>query len=325
MSRKDVLGSAFENYLNVELSRLIEMEPKGLYEPICYALECGGKRLRPMLTLIAAEAYGGECADSLSSSFALEMFHNFTLLHDDIMDEADLRRGRDSVHKRYGQNSAILSGDAMQILAYSYLNYGSPEMIVQRQQLFNKTALEVCCGQQYDTDFESRLDVTLEEYFEMIRLKTAVLLACSLKMGAIDSGASEDECSKIYNLGVELGLAFQLQDDLLDSYGDVEIFGKKIGGDILLNKKTALMILAKDRLEGAAANEFNELVASTSYSEEEKISSVLRLYGSVGVKESVEAMIDSHYSRAVSIIESLSIESGDMLYEIANVVKHRTY
>jgi len=222
----------------------LKTEPRELYEPVKYILEIGGKRIRPSLVLAAYNLFKNDVETAINPALALEVFHNFTLLHDDIMDKADLRRNQQTVHKKWNENVAILSGDTMSIKAYELLSKIPAEFLSEVLQAFNKTALQVCEGQQLDMNFESRLDVSVEEYLEMIRLKTSVLIAVSLKIGAIMAGALRNDVHKLYDFGLNLGLAFQLQDDYLDAYGDVQAFGKKIGGDIVANKKTFLLIKA---------------------------------------------------------------------------------
>ena len=225
--------------INQGLAKLeLEGQPFGLYQPIRYVLSLGGKRLRPVLMLMAYNMYRDDVEKILPTALGLEVYHNYTLLHDDVMDRAEVRRGKPCVHKVWNENTAILSGDTMLVLAYQLIAQCPPKQLKNVLDLFTKTALEIGEGQQYDIDFEERLDVTEAEYIEMIRLKTSVLLACALKMGALQAGASASDASALYSFGEKIGLAFQLQDDMLDVYGDFKTFGKKIGGDILCNKKT---------------------------------------------------------------------------------------
>jgi geranylgeranyl diphosphate synthase type II len=219
-------------------------EPIKLYEPISYTLDQGGKRIRPVLVLLACDLFGGDIEKAVFPAMGLEIFHNFTLLHDDIMDNAPLRRGQETVHKKWNDNTAILSGDTMFVLAYEYVAKTDAALLPEVLRLFNDTARKVCEGQQYDMNFETQEKVTIEQYKMMIRLKTAVLIACSLKLGAIIARAEPAEANKLYDFGIELGLAFQLQDDYLDTFGDVAIFGKEIGGDIITHKKTFLFLKA---------------------------------------------------------------------------------
>ena len=231
--------------INAEIEKLDwSREPKGLYEPIGYTLAAGGKRVRPQLALLATKLFGGKEEDVLPAALALEVFHNFTLLHDDVMDKAVVRRGRPTVHVKWNENTAILSGDQMMIEAYKLLSQVPEKKLAKTLRLFNQMATEICEGQQYDVDFESRDDVTIPEYMEMIRLKTSVLLATALRIGAYIAYANDEQQKKIYEYGIHVGLAFQIQDDMLDCYGDEATFGKAIGGDIAENKKTYLWLTA---------------------------------------------------------------------------------
>ncbi len=281
-------------------------EPQRLYAPIKYGLEVGGKRIRPALLMLTYNLYAEDIERALMPAMAVEIFHNFTLLHDDIMDNASVRRGRPSVPAKWGDNVAILSGDAMLILAYSYLQRTNSERLVQIFEHFNKMAAEVCEGQQFDMDFETQQKVSVVDYMRMIELKTAALLAGSAIIGALLAGASENDCKRLYDFAREIGLAFQLQDDLLDSYGD-ERLGKKIGGDILEGKKTILMIEAFSR-----ANEEQREVLRTTHlrndlSDAEKISKIKTLYDELGVPERVEQQIAQKFQKALSILDTLEV------------------
>ncbi|MBR2031573.1 MAG: polyprenyl synthetase family protein [Alistipes sp.] len=279
-------------------------EPQRLYAPIKYGLEEGGKRIRPTLLMLVYNLYAEDVERALMPAMAVEIFHNFTLLHDDIMDNAAVRRGRPSVPAKWGDNVAILSGDAMLILAYNYLQRTDSERLSQIFERFNKMAAEVCEGQQFDMDFETQQKVSVVDYMRMIELKTAALLAGSATIGAILAGASDNDCKRLYDFAREVGLAFQLQDDLLDSYGD-ERLGKKIGGDILEGKKTILMIEAFSR-----ANEEQREVLRTTHlrkdlSDAEKISTIKALYDELGVPERVEQQIAQKFQKALSILDTL--------------------
>jgi geranylgeranyl diphosphate synthase type II len=281
-------------------------EPELLYAPIIYSMSGGGKRLRPVLLLLTAEAFGGSVEQATPAAMAVEVFHNFTLLHDDIMDNADVRRGKPSVYAKWGGNVAILSGDAMLISAYKYLAQLEPEQLYRVLPIFNNMALEVCEGQQYDMDFESKETVTVVEYIRMIELKTSALLSGSAMIGATLAGASDDDAKKIYRFATELGLAFQLQDDMLDSYGD-ESLGKKIGGDILEGKQTYLMVQAMNR-----ANEQQREVLRTTHlrkdvDDSQKIAIVKALYDELDVKHATEQQIDLRFERALNVLDSVSI------------------
>ena len=281
--------------------------PKSLYEPITYILSLGGKRIRPALVLMAYNLYREDVEKAIRPAIGLEVFHNFTLLHDDLMDQADKRRNKPTVHKVWNANTAILSGDAMLIAAYQLIGETAPEHLKEVLDLFTRTALEICGGQQYDMEFESRMDVSEEEYLEMIRLKTAVLLACSLKTGAILGGASQEDAENLYRFGINIGLAFQLQDDLLDVYGDTKTFGKNIGGDILCNKKTFLLINALRRAEGEQKVQLEHWIARKDFDAAEKIAAVTNIYNVLGLKELSEAKMQTYYAEGMKNLAALSV------------------
>ena len=281
--------------------------PKSLYEPITYILSLGGKRIRPALVLMAYNLYREDVEKAIRPAIGLEVFHNFTLLHDDLMDQADKRRNKPTVHKVWNANTAILSGDAMLIAAYQLIGETAPEHLKEVLDLFTRTALEICGGQQYDMEFESRMDVSEEEYLEMIRLKTAVLLACSLKTGAILGGASREDAENLYRFGINIGLAFQLQDDLLDVYGDTKTFGKNIGGDILCNKKTFLLINALRRAEGEQKAQLEHWIARKDFDAAEKIAAVTNIYNVLGLKELSEAKMQTYYAEGMKNLVALSV------------------
>lgn len=286
-------------------------EPMGLYDPIEYVLGLGGKRLRPVLMLLAYNLYKEDVTRIFSQAAGIETYHNFTLLHDDLMDKADMRRNKPTVHKKWDENTAILSGDAMLILAYQFMmKECSLECVERVMEVFGRTALEVCEGQQWDMEFEHRLDVTVDEYIEMIRLKTSVLLAAALKIGAILGGAPEKDAQLLYDFGIKMGLAFQLQDDYLDVYGDPAVFGKKIGGDILCNKKTFMLITALNLAEGEDKETLLNWLRATDYVAEEKIQSVTALYNKVGVPELCQARIDAYYKEGLELLDKVNVESS---------------
>jgi geranylgeranyl diphosphate synthase type II len=285
----------------------LDKNPIGLYEPIKYILSIGGKRIRPVLVLAAYNLYKNNIEDIIPSALALEVFHNFTLLHDDIMDNADIRRNQPTVHKKWSENTAILSGDAMMIEAYKLIAQTNPQYLSAVLNVFNKTALEVCEGQQYDMDFETRLDVSEEEYLEMIRLKTSVLIAGSLQIGAILADAPGEDIQNIYEFGVNLGLAFQLQDDYLDSFGDVSVFGKKIGNDILSNKKTFLLINALRISDKDTHNQLIALIENQNFNPQEKINAVLKIYKKTEADRLLKEKMAFYYEKAVSALNKLSI------------------
>ena len=279
-------------------------EPQGLYAPIAYALSSGGKRLRMQLVLAGCRLVGGDEQDALPFAEAIEVFHNFTLLHDDVMDRADVRRGKPTVHIKWNDNTAILSGDQMLIEAYRLLEGVPQQHLPQLLRLFTKTATEICEGQQYDVDFEQRDDVQISDYIEMIRLKTSVLLAAALQGGAIIGGANEVEQQALYNYGIHLGLAFQIQDDLLDCFGDPETFGKAIGGDISCNKKTYLLLSARDNADEKQRAELERWLAQTEPSEA-KIEAVKLLYVATKAREAAEQAIESHTQEALDCLRAL--------------------
>ena len=293
-------------------------EPELLYTPIIYSMSGGGKRLRPVLLLMTAEAFGGSLEEAMPAALAVEIFHNFTLLHDDIMDNADVRRGKPSVYAKWGGNVALLSGDAMLITAYRSLAKVASERLPRVMSIFSDMALEVCEGQQYDMDFETMSKVSVEEYMQMIERKTSALLSGSAMIGATMAGASEEDIKKIYRFATELGLAFQLQDDVLDSFGDTAL-GKKIGGDILEGKKTFLMIQALSR----ASAEEREILATThlrkDIADEQKIAIVKALYEKLDVKRIAEQQIELRFERALAVLDTLSVagECTEGLVEFA--------
>lgn len=302
----------FEDIQNIITSELEKInwskEPRGLYEPIGYVLSMGGKRIRPALTLMACNMFSDNVHQALNSALGLEIFHNFTLLHDDIMDRADVRRGQPTVHKKWDDNTAILSGDVMQIAAYQFIAKTPAEQLKRTLDLFSKTAAEICEGQQYDVEFEGRDKVEAGEYLEMIRLKTAVLLGAALRIGAWIGGAGEEDAQLLYDYGINIGLAFQLKDDLLDVYGDEATFGKKIGGDILCNKKTFMLIHAIELAKGKDAEELQKWISTSDEKlSNEKIQAVTSLFNKVGVKTLCEEKMQYFYAKAVANLEKVSI------------------
>lgn len=302
------LQKLVEKEVELRSGKMLQQTPVELYEPIHYSLGMGGKRLRPVLLLLAYNLFKQDVENALPAAIAIEVFHNFTLLHDDIMDKADVRRNRPTVHVQFNENAAILSGDAMAFQSYRYLLESKSSRLTDTIDLFTRTAIEVCEGQQFDMDFESRLDVTEAEYLEMIRLKTAVLLACGLKGGALLAEVSDELANQLYAFGENLGLAFQLQDDLLDTFGDQNTFGKKIGGDILANKKTFLLINA---LQNASPDKRQELlgwIAQKDFNPEAKIEGVTSIYLETGVKKIAEQKVDDYFEIALHILADLAIE-----------------
>ena len=316
----------FHNYIK---SFRFKETPVGLYEPINYLLELGGKRVRPQLTLMATDIFGGNLEKSLPSALSVELFHNFTLMHDDIMDDAPLRRGQQTVHERWNINTGILAGDTMLVQAYQSLEAYPDELFGKLTRLLSQTAIQVCEGQQFDLDFETQSETTIEEYLEMIRLKTAVLVGCSLKMGAYISVVDESEAQKLYDFGVKLGMAFQIQDDFLDAFGDSETFGKQLGGDIIENKKTILYHKAlsmasfkqKDQLrEWFQANKkFNNQV--------DKVLIVKKLFKETGAAEASQKLMQYYTKEAFNILDTLAINSKkkQLLIDFSNKLMQRKF
>jgi geranylgeranyl diphosphate synthase type II len=282
-------------------------EPKNLYEPVHYILDLGGKRMRPVLTLMSAEIFDADYKKALPAALAVEVFHNFSLVHDDIMDDAPLRRGKETVHEKWNVNTGILSGDAMLILAYQYFEQYEPIIFRDLAKLFSKTALEVCEGQQWDVDFEERNDVTIPEYLKMIQYKTAVLVAAAMKMGAIVAGTSEENANRIYDFGLNLGLAFQLQDDYLDAFGDPETFGKQVGGDIIENKKTYLYLKAVAFSKEEEAQELRRLFSIQPEDNTDKIERVKELFNSSGASKATQNAIQDFTFKAFQTLDKMNI------------------
>lgn len=284
-----------------------DRKPMSLYEPIRYVLSIGGKRIRPVLMLLAYNLYQDDPERIFPSACALETYHNYTLLHDDLMDCAPMRRGHQTVHEKWDANTAILSGDTMLVMAYERMMQCNSEVLPEVIQLFTETALEICEGQQYDVEFETRDDVTEEEYIEMIRLKTSVLLACALKMGAIQAGASAEDAENLYRFGEQMGLAFQLQDDYLDVYGDSATFGKRIGGDIVSNKKTYMLINAYNKANRAQRAELDSWILRKDFNEEEKITAVTRLYNEIGIDQMALDKIAYYFEQSKKYLAAVQV------------------
>lgn len=297
--------------INAHIAALqFDRRPMGLYEPVSYVLSLGGKRIRPVLMLMAYNLYKEDVESIFSQATGIEVYHNYTLLHDDLMDKADRRRGKPTVHKVWNENTAILSGDAMLVLAYQFMAEGCPASLLKPVMgLFSQTALEICEGQQFDMDFETRDDVSETEYLEMIRLKTSVLLAAALKVGALLGGASQKDADRLYDFGMNLGVAFQLKDDLLDVYGDTNVFGKNIGGDILCNKKTYLLIQAFRQASDAQRIELERWGKAEQFDPAEKVASVTALYDAIGVKTLCEQKIQTYTQRAEESLALVGVSS----------------
>lgn len=320
-SFEEIIGLVNSSLESVDWKR----EPLGLYAPIAYTMSLGGKRVRPALTLMASNLYTDALESAVGPALGIEIFHNFTLLHDDIMDRAAIRRGKPTVHEKWDDNTAILSGDVMQIAAYQLVSEAPAPVLKPVLDLFSRTAVEICEGQQYDMEFESREEVGAGEYIEMIRLKTAVLLGCALKTGALIGGADDEDATHLYAFGENIGLAFQLMDDILDVYGDEKTFGKKIGGDILCNKKTYLLIHAQKLAEGDTAEELQSLLSGLANSPEEKIAKVTSIYDSLGVRAIAEEAMEIYYQKALQHLEKVSVdkERKNHLLQLAKNLMNR--
>ena len=303
----------------------ITRQPTSLYDPIKYVLSIGGKRIRPVLLLLTYKMYRDDIERVMPTSVGLETYHNYTLLHDDLMDKADMRRGMPTVHRKWDDNTAILSGDSMLVVAFQRVAQCPAENLQDILSLFTMTALEIGEGQQYDMDFENRMDVTEDEYIEMIRLKTSVLLACAVKMGAIMAGASDEDAKNLYAFGEKLGLAFQLQDDLLDVYGDPKVFGKAIGGDITSNKKTYMLINAILRANNEQREELIKWITTDNFDKEEKIKAVTKLYNKIGIRQLCEKKINDYFAEALTYLEKVNVpeEKKTALQRFTDQMMHR--
>jgi geranylgeranyl diphosphate synthase, type II len=300
--------------------------PANLYDPIRYVMKAGGKRIRPLLCLLACELFGGDYRKALYPAIGIEIFHNFTLLHDDMMDNADMRRGLPVVHKKWNSNIALLSGDAMSVIAYKYMSKAS-DRLNEILEIFSETALNICEGQQYDMDYEQKSNVTEQEYLNMITLKTAVLLACSLKVGAIAADADNDECDKIHEFGKNLGIAFQLQDDYLDVFGNPDVFGKNTGGDIIANKKTFLLINALSKADGENQKKLKSWIEAENFDNEEKISEVKKIFKNLNIDKYTIENMQKYYDIAFEIFENINVsnENKKHLYEFAESLRYRAF
>jgi geranylgeranyl diphosphate synthase type II len=301
--------------------------PRDLYDPITYILDIGGKRIRPVLVLLSADLYGAKVKEALPAAMAVEVFHNFTLIHDDIMDAAPLRRGRETVHEKWDTNTAILSGDAMLIEAYRQLEYYPPAVFKPMMHFFSKTALEVCEGQRYDMDFETLEHVGIEQYLKMIEYKTAVLLGCALKMGALVGGAPDADQEALYTFGIKLGLAFQLQDDFLDVFGDPATFGKQVGGDIIENKKTYLYLKALELASEEEARELRDLFSLRTRDAQAKVKRVTQIFKTSGASDSARELIRRYTDEAFVQLESLQLpaERKSVLREFGEWLLNRDF
>ncbi len=305
------MDNKLTHYLDIINDALNEIQypeqPQALYQPIEYEQSLGGKRIRPILMLMACELFGGDINQAIKPAIGLEIFHNFTLLHDDVMDKSDLRRGKPTVHKVWDENHAILSGDAMQIIATQNMAQVAPRLLPAVMETYLKTALEICEGQQFDMDFETRNDVTTDEYINMIRLKTAVLLGCALKIGALIAGAPIAQANTLYRFGENLGLAFQLQDDYLDVYGDPIIFGKNIGGDILNDKKTFMLIEAQRLAEGRDKETLAKYIGNNDVDPKEKIETITQIYNNLGINDICSNKMQYYFDAAMECMQEILV------------------
>ena len=302
-----------------------ERKPKSLYEPVEYVLSIGGKRIRPVLTLMGYNLWKEDPERILMPAVGLETYHNYTLLHDDLMDNADVRRGHETVHRRWDANKAILPGDSMLVLAYQRMQQVPAEKLPAVLSLFTETALEIGEGQEYDMTFETRNDVTEDEYIEMIRLKTSVLLACALKIGALLADAPQEDADRLYRVGEQVGLAFQLQDDLLDVYGDPKVFGKAIGGDIASNKKTYMLINAFNRADKKQRGELSRWIDANTFNREVKVAEVTRLYDEIGIRQLCEEKINYYFQQARQTLAEVNVpeERKAQLRQYMDELLHR--
>lgn len=326
MTNKNIsqeLLSKLEQYLS-EIN--FGESPKELYEPLTYILSLGGKRIRPILSLLSYGMYRKDVESIMPQAAAIEVFHNFTLLHDDIMDEAPIRRGKPTVHKKWNANIGILSGDVMLVRAYDLLLHTPADKLHTVIKDFNRTAAEVCEGQQFDMNFETLPTVNEDDYLNMIRLKTAVLLGFALQLGATLAGASKEDISKLYEFGVNIGVGFQLKDDLLDVFADQSKFGKQVGGDIISNKKTFLLIKALELAKGEEAAALKNWITKESFDKEEKVAAVTGIYNSLGIKELTEAKMNNYFKLAFEDLASISFQNEGFYQELkalAEMLVHR--
>jgi len=316
--------SKLSAFLENEISTFdLPAQPANLYDPLRYFLTLGGKRMRPILTMLGAELFNTSGKNAVNAAIAIELFHNFSLIHDDIMDAAPLRRKKQTVHTKWNTNIAILSGDVLLVKAYQEICKQDAKVLPRLLEIFNRTAIEVCEGQQLDMDFETRNNVSIEEYIYMIRLKTSVLLGCALEMGAVVAEAKKEDQELTYSFGEHIGVAFQIQDDILDLYANPEKFGKQVGGDVLANKKTLLLLKAYELSNAAEIEKLNQLKSESNQTL--KIESTRNLFDKLGVREAARAMMDEHYVIALNALEKISVSESNKkpLKDLANMLLHR--
>lgn len=321
MTEKSLAHALLDKLENFIREQKFGESPRELYEPITYILSLGGKRIRPLLSVMAYGLYQNDPEKVLSQASAVEVFHNFTLMHDDIMDQAPLRRGKATVHEKWNHNIAILSGDVMMVKAYDLLLPTDPALLPEVIRLFNKTAAEVCEGQQFDMNFESEAKVTEEAYLNMIRLKTAVLLGFALQLGGILAGADQEDVQKLYAFGVNIGVGFQLKDDLLDVFADQSKFGKQVGGDIISNKKTFLLIKALELAKGKDAEELQYWLSQKEFEKEDKVKAVKVLYEKLGIKTLTESKMNCYFEAGFKQFESISFNNENYFNELRKITE----
>ncbi len=326
MAEFDFISQYRDTFVTYLTNKAQWQEPKNLYEPIRYILDLGGKRMRPVLTLMTADMYGARVEDALDAALAVEMFHNFSLVHDDIMDDAPLRRGKVTVHEKWDVNTGILSGDAMLILSYQFFESYPAALYLELTKLFSKTALEVCEGQQYDVDFETRDDVTIPEYIKMIEYKTSVLVGAAMKMGALVAKAPQEDADAIYEFGRNLGIAFQLQDDYLDAFGDPKTFGKQVGGDIMENKKTYLYLKALEKATKDDQDGLLHLYSIKPADADAKIEAVKAIFKESGAVDVTKKAIENYTQKAFDVLDSLDLPSAkkQLLQAFGEALMNRT-
>ena len=323
---KQLTSNEILQMVNQYLDQLpYDRQPASLYDPVKYVLSLGGKRIRPVLMLLGYNLWREQPEKILMPACGIETYHNYTLLHDDLMDNADMRRGHETVHRRWDANKAILSGDSMLVLAYQRMQQVPADKLQQVMDIFTVTALEIGEGQEYDMTFETRNDVTEDEYIEMIRLKTSVLLACALKIGALLADAPQEDADRLYRLGEQVGLAFQLQDDLLDVYGDPKVFGKAIGGDITSNKKTYMLINAVNRANDSQRQELDRWLTATTFDRQKKVAAITRLYDEIGIRQLCEEKINHYFELARKTLAEINVpvERKQALSDYMNELLHR--
>lgn len=326
MAEFDFISQYRDTFVTYLKAKVQWQQPENLYEPIRYILDLGGKRMRPVLTLMTADMYGAKVEDALDAALAVEMFHNFSLVHDDIMDDAPLRRGKVTVHEKWDVNTGILSGDAMLILSYQFFEKYPAELYLELTKLFSKTALEVCEGQQYDVDFETRDDVTIPEYIKMIEYKTSVLVAAAMKMGALVANAPQKDADAIYEFGRNLGIAFQLQDDYLDAFGDPKTFGKQVGGDIMENKKTYLYLKALEKAEKDDQDGLLHLYSIKPADADAKVEAVKTIFKESGAVDETKKAIESYTQKAFDVLDTLDLplSKKQLLHAFGEALMNRT-